>query len=1347
MDATPNQPDAPTEFSKVRRRVASIALPLIVAVCCACSTIEMDYPIVLEVGATTAKIEIRVKSISNNVTKLEYLTAIVREVGGEKGKEFHKFTDTAPATIEVDGLKPDTDYVVSSGGSSGAGTVIKGGDRTAKFRTLSGPAIPDQITTRDVLGDAIYATAALPDGKSLVGGKFSLVGGKVHTNLVRLNPGGAVDSAYGAVVSGGWVASLAVQTDGKVLVGGHFDQVNGLAGSPNLARLDAVGRRDGTFLGTVGTGSVESLAIQTDGKILVGGNFQTLRGDARYGTLGRLNASGTLDTTFNPGTAVGADGTVRSIVVQADGKILIAGDFSNYNGTARAGFARLEANGTLDTAFNPGVKPDSIALLPGGEMLVAAAFPLNTPPGYGIARYLANGTRDPLYAAADPDHVVRLNGPAHSLAVRADGSVLVGGPTLINGVATKGVARLDAAGTLDPTFLPKFEYLVSALGMQADGDLIIGGDEFALAGEKQLIAVTQGASTTSLAAETLPSQTLPSRVEWLRGGDAPELSQVTFELSTNGGAAWTPLGSGSRISGGWEKTGLTLPASGMLRARGRTTEGGSNASSGVVEQIESFPTAGADNVTVIAPTSSTITASSAVLGGNVTSGGSSAITARGVVYSPTSVDGNPFLGSTFARNAVATGTTTGVFTVPVTDLIEGAHYTFKAYATNGSGTRYSPIGTFVTKGAPVVNGATSTGITNTEATLGGTVVDDGGFPILQRGILLIPLAAQTTNRLATQSNASRRITAEGTTGDLSVFVTGLNPGSEYRISAYAINHAGTTYSETREFTTTGVAPSEPEESTTESGAGDESSGGGAAFSSVAEAPIDGAGDETFDAGEIGGIVQAIAVLPDGELLIGGEFITMGGETRGGLARLDADGNLDLSFDPSMRGWVYSLLVQPDGQILVGGAFVSVNGAARPSIARLDPDGDLESATTFDVAGGVDGVVYTMALQDDGKILIGGLFQAVQGVERSNLARLDADGTLDEDFDPSANDAVYSLAVQSDGKILVAGYFDEVNETAANHIARLESDGDIDPAFVPGSAANDRITGLALQPDGTILICGDFTQYNGTLRNRITRLRADGTLDGTFNAAAAAGANDTVYTMALQTDGKILLGGIFTSVNSTARNGIARLLANGAIDTSFDPGDGADGEVSAIALQEDGGILVGGDFENIDNVSSERLARFENAAATETFTVVNGLSVEWLRGGSGPEVQDAALEFSDNGGLSWAERGIATRIAGGWRFEGDKLPLSGMVRARGNTAGGFLSGSAGLVEAIADFDHTTTIASLRAQATALQANLTKLQKQIKSAKKKKNQAKVKKLTKQLKTETTRLTQAQTDLGKY
>jgi len=157
-----------------------------------------------------------------------------------------------------------------------------------------------------------------------------------------------------------------------------------------------------------------------------------------------------------------------------------------------------------------------------------------------------------------------------------------------------------------------------------------------------------------------------------------------------------------------------------------------------------------------------------------------------------------------------------------------------------------------------------------------------------------------------------------------------------------------------------------------------------------------------------------------------------------------------------------------------------------------------------------------------------------------LARLNQDGSLDNTFNPDTglNGSVRAIAIQPDGKIVIGGVFTNVNGTALNHVARLNVDGSVDNSFAVGVGANDTVMALAIDSQGRILVGGEFSQASGVTRNRLTRLNADGTVDPSINFGA--GANNFVATITLQPDDQIIIGGGFTSYDGVPVGHIARL---------------------------------------------------------------------------------------------------------------------------------------------------------------------------------------------------------------
>ena len=425
-----------------------------------------------------------------------------------------------------------------------------------------------------------------------------------------------------------------------------------------------------------------------------------------------------------------------------------------------------------------------------------------------------------------------------------------------------------------------------------------------------------------------------------------------------------------------------------------------------------------------------------------------------------------------------------------------------------------------------------------------------------------------------------------------------------------------------------------------------SQAGGQARGNIVRFNADGSLDTTFLSSGVGanGDVFAVVVQPDGKIVICGDFTTVNGTARSRIARLNADGTLDFSFLATGSGAnlaVNSAALKSDGKIVIGGRFSSINGATRNHIARLNSDGSLD--TSFLAAGsGINGDIFSLALQSDGKTVIGGFFTSVNGTARNGIARLNSDGTTDTSFlaaGSGVNNSVFAVAVQSDGRVVIAGLFTNVNGTERNGAARLNADGNLDTSFMAtGSGADAPLYALALQSDGKIVIGGAFTNFSGTARNGIARLNANGTVDTAF-LASGSGVNNIVRSTAIQSDGKILLGGAFTTVNGAVRAGIARLDSIGNLDTAG-VGVGRN-DVTVLAVQSDGRILIGGTFVNFNGTARNRIARLNGDGTLDTTFLASGP-------GANGDVSALALQADGRiviGGIFTNVNGIArNRIA-------------------------------------------------------------------------------------------------------
>ena len=380
---------------------------------------------------------------------------------------------------------------------------------------------------------------------------------------------------------------------------------------------------------------------------------------------------------------------------------------------------------------------------------------------------------------------------------------------------------------------------------------------------------------------------------------------------------------------------------------------------------------------------------------------------------------------------------------------------------------------------------------------------------------------------------------------------------------------------------------------------------GAAVNCIVRLNSDGTRDTTNTGTAFNNPVYSVAVQSDGKLIIGGGFTTFNGTTVNCIVRLNSDGTRDTAFTTNTgtgtgTGFnpVYSIAIQSDGKILIGGAFLTFNGATVNRIVRLNSDGTRDTSFTTNTGTGFNGTVESIAIQSDGKILIGGGFATFNGITVNRIVRLNSDGTRDTAFTTNTgtgfNNSVYSIAIQSDGKIICGGDFFTYSGSSVKSIVRLNSSGTLDTTFTTntGTGFNSQINSIAIQSDSKIIVGGYFTTFNDVTVNRIVRLNSNGTRDTTFTTNTGTGFSSTVFPIAIQSDGKLFIGGSFTTFNGVTVNRIVRLNSDGTRDTSFttNTGTGFNGTVFSIAIQSDGKIICGGLFTGFNNINRTRIAR-------------------------------------------------------------------------------------------------------------------------------------------------------------
>ncbi len=738
----------------------------------------------------------------------------------------------------------------------------------------------------------------------------------------------AFNSGTGADV---YIRTVVLQDDGKILIGGNFTKYNGTKIN-RIARLNPDGSLDHTF--DPGTGpdyDVYAIAVQHDGKILVGGHFKSYNGTIRNYIV-RINDDGSLDTSFNPGT--GADYTVRSIVVQPDGKILIGGGFSKYNGTTRKGIARLNTNGSLDTSFNPGTGANgfitSISLQEDGKILIGGSFALyNGVARNNIARLNANGSTDlSFYPGLGTD------GAINTIAIQPDGKILVGGQfKTYNDADRNNIVRIKTNGDLDGEFNPSkgTNRAISSINVQVGGRILISGDFTSFNGTSRNRIARLNANG-SLNTSFSPTTGANEYVETV-------LAQSDGKILMVGGFTKYEGVSCNRIA--------------RINDNGSLDKG--SAFNGIIRAMEVQP-------------------DGKVLVGGAFSGARNRV-AR--LFDNGSLD-NAF----WASGAEINGDVHSI------SLLSDKRIVLAGNATNWGGSKRNGIARFY---------------------------ENGSFD----GSLLNPASGPN---------------------DVIRSVTVLSSGK------MLVGGSFTTYD-------------------------------GRNRSGIVRLLNNGMLDKDFNQSTgTNGEVYTVVVQPDGRILIAGDFTSYNGIQRNRIARLHEDGRLDTAFDPGMgaNSYVETMAIQPDGKILIGGWFSRYDGTSRNRIARLNQDGSLD--TTFDPGIAANNDIFSIALQEDGKVIIGGQFTQYNDVTRNRVARLYPDGSLDTEFDPGvgANAAVHSITILPDGNILIAGDFTQYDGTERGRIARIF-----------GGNTTTTNTGDYLEMDGITLYpnpAKDVININGVVEN-------------------------------------------------------------------------------------------------------------------------------------------------------------------------------------------------------------------------------------------------------------------------
>lgn len=999
----------------------------------------------------------------------------------------------------------------------------------------------------------IYDIQVQTDGKILVGGETSqyyFYNGDSWSmqGLIRLNSDGTIDETFDITANwdcygGGFndsVYTIAIQTDGKILVGGgfnYFDRNGGCVSANRIIRLNSDGSRDITF--NTGNGfdyDVYTIEIQPDGKILCGGYFTNYNGTTSYYII-RLNSNGSIDSSFNIGdSSKSFDNYINKIILQPDGKILCGGYFNYYSGISQNYITRLNSDGTLDTTFQIGVgfndEVYTIAIQSDGKIVVGGYFnnfDNNDLVNGKIVRLTKNGTLDTIFNYG-------LNNSVYSLAIQSNDKILVGGemsyyyPDEYNTLSIDKLIRFNADCSFDYSFYyeESFNSTVNSIAILNDGKILVGGN-FNTNGDPTTYPLNYfGKLNNSI-----------TKYPYVYLGWTNFCNNYNTQTLITVGSMTPPVLSLYDAKNVYSfnviqhpsqtKIGIALPGSNILSF--------------------GYPT---NNIELVQVNDYGINNCYDAIRDN------SMIAICADVFNSTPVPFPILVDKKYKLSDIGfysyvwhNGNVPSYFhsTFQIIDL----------YEYNGDFVIPSEILPYMTYESPEES-----------------IKVNGQY--IYVGDCHAPCGSWALSK------------------QYDICLTG---GT---ISYYNCTNCGLVLGELSYFSI------DYSESYGEISAGTPTINSIKIWENCDDCSINNSpyGQINYNYYETAfdGDVYTIAEQPDGKLLVGGAFLNFESTNVNYIARLNADGTLDTDFNigTGFDNYVNTIVIQPDGKILVGGSFNNYNGEFAGYIIRLNSDGSIDNNFTYSTE--FNNSVYTIAVQNDGKIVVGGAFSYYYEYYCPGYVRLNSDGTPDTTFmqylfegevysillEDATEIEYYSGVKHNYQNIIIGGYFDMYIpdlELGINCLAKFGYDGSFINTYNQAFTNYDYgVYNMQKQSNGKLICVGSFHEYQGNeCPYNIIRINTDGTQDMSFVklfSGDGGGFNDGyVNTLQILPNDKIMVGGYSTSfadVNNYYNNlgYLVRLNSDGTLDTTFtyvlD-----DNYVYTTLLKSNKTLLVGGAF--------------------------------------------------------------------------------------------------------------------------------------------------------------------------
>lgn len=1019
-------------------------------------------------------------------------------------------------------------------------------------------------------GGSVYVTKVQSDGKILVGGSFSsyTYNGLTYYSpyLIRLNSDGSPDFDFAYTYhadDAGWmingdVITIDIQSDGKILIGGSFDSYSGgtYSYSPSIMRFNSDGTFDDTlFVGDGFNSSVKKIIVQPDGKILVAGSFFQYNNIDNWRII-RLNSNGAPDSSFITGDGFNWDdgGSVYDMVLQPDGKIICGGDFYDYSGNSSNNIVRLNSNGSYDNTFVMGDGfndvVNSLGLQSNGKIIVGGDFNyynnIELYTGH-LVRLGVNGEMDTRFGSG-------LNNGLYSLTIQSDDKILVGGsmnkyyPDNDTTININNIVRFQSDCTFDYSFVfdsGVYNDNVLSITLDSVDRIYVGGDFY-----------QDGAPYLLNRFGRLNNSILEYPYVYTIEACAQPLMDETITYVIGSMTELNPFVVYSLQS--IQNPSITV--CGFL--------------------TDTYPS----NIIEYTVVNSYDTCEEAYTSNNKWVGVEDCITGEPL---PWVVDNKYEVGDIFYINQVFDGMdrTFVKYAAKITTIIPWSEYD----GFFGPVWDYLPPSNYV----PYESCERAIEANGVHYVIVSPVEQEATFPLIHKMYSFDDFDNAKVSLLSpTEINAVKTLVDYLPYGDYS-YISGGTP----EIYSTVEFRGDIPYDESSIKGLTAMSPN-----------------------GVLNPFFDNTG---FD----GSLVHVTVEQPDGKILVGGDFNQYLEVNVGNFMRINPDGSIDETFYlGQFNSGVRAIALQSDGKILVGGNFDDYDGEFAGHIIRLNSDGTIDQDFTFLTE--FDGNVNAIAVQRDGKIVVGGQFNYYYDFHCEQIVRLNSDGSPDFTFDMGDGfdgGRVYSITIETTRdipfywvnnslptyteNIIIGGQFTYYKGTNnIGGIVKLSSTGDILPDFGNGfnqdTGGTPRVNRIVQQPDGKLIVVGgsygyNLRDYNETwIPQNIVRLVKDNKgiyqIDQTFTTrnwddSPSGGFGASTSAISVLPNGKIMIGGFFNYYgdNITGHTGtshLVRLNSNGTLDTTFTFELTA--QTSTTLLLSSGILLVGGRFTSPEDLMLE-----------------------------------------------------------------------------------------------------------------------------------------------------------------